>query len=55
MKRTNFPDRKDKRRLEAAERQAKHDSLTVSQRRAKLATRPGQSKKERAKLDKMES
>jgi len=41
---------KDEKRADAAERQAAHDSLTTVQKLGKIAERPGESKRERARI-----
>lgn len=50
MKRMNFPNRKEQRRKEAAERQAEYDSLSLTQKWDKLVNARGESKKQAAKL-----
>lgn len=50
MHRKNFPGRREKRRLEALERQEVCSSLTLEQRIALCDVRPGSSRKERARL-----
>jgi len=53
MKRSNFEGRKDKRRNEALERQAKYESMTIDERIARLDKLGLVAKKERAKLEKL--
>lgn len=52
MKRTNFPTRKAKRRVEATARQEIRNKRTAAEQLAILDTLPGESKKERARLKK---
>ena len=48
--RKNFPERREQRKVEAQERQALHDALTVDQKVDKLKARDGMSMKEHARL-----
>lgn len=50
MRRMMFPGRRDKRRSELAERDAIRQALTLEQRLALCDDRPGESRRERARL-----
>lgn len=52
MKRTTTHPRRAERRQQAEERQAHRNTLTTAEQLAVIATRPGQSKKEVARLTK---
>jgi D-mannonate dehydratase len=47
------PDNKSFRQTEAAERQAEYDKLSLEQKLEMLSRKPGESKKQRAKLTKL--
>lgn len=51
MKRMKFPHRKEQRQKEAIERQEISDARTSAQRLSLIATRPGKSLKEKARLE----